>query len=343
VRSMFRSAATSLLAVVLLLPLVIRAQDTITLVVTGSSMPEPLYQVWNEQYHSQRASTQIRYLPGGTADSARNVLAGTGDFGGGDAPIPGRDLESSGKPILELPTVLIGIVVVYELPGANSELKLTGPVLASIFLGKIKNWNDPTIAKLNPDMNFPDLPIQVFHRTEGKGSNFIFSDFLAKVSPEFLAVAGRGESPKWPVGTGFKRSQDLLEKVKVTRGAIGYTELNLAEKSGARVASIRNAAGEFVKPSAKSIAAAATASGNKMGNDFRISLTNAPGKESYPISSFTWFYVPAAAKDPQRGRAVADYLRWVYGPGQKIAQDEGYAPLPEDVLTKVMTKLATVH
>jgi phosphate transport system substrate-binding protein len=343
VRSIYRSAATSLLAVVFLLPPVIRAQDTTTLVVTGSSMPEPLYQVWNEAYHKQRSYTQIRYLPGGTADSARNVLAGTGDFGGGDAPIPERDLQSAGKAILELPTVLIGIVVVYELPGANGELKLTGAALASIFLGKIKSWSDPAISKLNPGMNLPDLPIQVFHRTEGKGSNFIFSDFLAKVSPEFLAAAGRGESPRWPVGGAFKRSQDLLEKVKLTPGAIGYTELNLAEKSGARVASIRNAAGEFVKPSAKSIEAAATASGSKMGNDFRVSLTNAPGKESYPISSFTWFYVPVAAKDPLRGRTVADYLRWVYGPGQKIAQDEGYAPLPEDVLTKVMTKVATVR
>lgn len=187
----------------------------------------------------------------------------------------------------------------------KGELKLTGPVLASIFLGKIKSWNDPAIAKINPEMELPELPIQVLHRNEGKGSNYILSDYLAKVSPEFLAAASRGESPKWPLGQSFQRSQDLVAKLRSAPGAIGYTELNLAAGSGVRIASIKNAAGEFVKPSANSIAAAATASSNKMNNDFRVSLTNAPGKESYPISSFTWLYLPAVAQEPGRGSAVA--------------------------------------
>jgi phosphate transport system substrate-binding protein len=327
----------------MLVPAITPAQDSTTLVVTGSSMPEPLYQVWNDTYHKQMPSVQIRYLPGGTADSIHNVLAGTGDFGGGDAPIPEKELHASGSNILELPTVLIGIVVVYNFPGARGEMKFTGPVLASIFLGKIKNWNDPAIAKLNPGLALPDLPIQVLHRTEGKGSNYIFSDYLSKVSPEFLATAGRGESPKWPVGASFKRSQDLLEKAKVTPGAIGYTELNLAAKSGLHIASVKNAAGEFVAPSTKSIAAAATATGSKINGDFGVSLTNAPGKDSYPISSFTWFYVPTTSKDPQRSRAIADYLHWAYTSGQHLAQEEGYAPLPEDVLTKVVAKLSSIH
>jgi len=242
-----------------------------------------------------------------------------------------------------LPSVLIGIVVVYELPDVRGELKLTGPVLANIFLGKIKNWNDPAIAKLNPDMSLPELPIQVFHRNDGKGSNYILSDYLAKVSPEFLSTVGRGESPKWPVGQSFQRAQDLVAKLRETPGAIGYTELNLATSSNVRVASIKNAAGEFVKPSVKSIAAAASASGGKMSNDFRVSLTNAPGKDSYPISSFTWIYVPAVAKDPGRGRAVAEYLKWVYITGQKIAQEQGYATLPDDVLEKAVVKAATIR
>lgn len=313
------------------------------LVATGSSMPEPLYKTWIEAYHKQQSSVDIHYMASGTSESARSILAGSGDFGGGDAPIPESQLRAANNSILELPAVLIGIVVIFELPDIKGELKLTGPVLANIFLGKIKVWNDPAIAKLNPEMKLPELPIHVLHRADGKGSNYIFSDFLAKVSPEFLATAGRGESPKWPVGQAFQRSQDLVAKLRNMPGAIGYTELNLALSSSVRFASIKNAAGEFIKPSTKSIEAAASSSGSKMIHDFRISLTNAPGKESYPISSFTWLYVPAIAKDAARGRAVAEYLKWVYTSGQKNAQDHGYAILPEDVLEKVAAKAATIH
>ena len=327
----------------LLLPAAVRGQEKTVLVETGSSMPEPLYKSWIDEFHKQQPSTDIRYMAMGTAESAREVLAGSGDFGGGDAPIPEAQLRAAGQPILELPAVLIGIVIIYELPDVKGELKLTGPVLANIFLGKIKSWNDPAITKLNPEMKLPELPIQVLRRNEGKGSNYILSDYLAKVSPEFLAAAGRSESPKWPVGQGFQRSQDLVAKLRGTPGAIGYTELNIAAGSAVRIASIRNAAGEFVKPSANSIAAAATASGSKMSNDFRISLTNAPGKESYPISSFTWLYVPATAKDPARGSVVASYLKWVYTSGQKIAQEKGYAILPLEVLEKVAQKAATIR
>jgi len=313
------------------------------LVETGSSMPEPLYESWADEFHARQPSTDIRYMAVGTAESARNILAGSGDFGGGDAPIPEAQLRASGKSILELPAVLIGIVIIYELPDVKGELKLTGPVLANVFLGKIKSWNDPAIARLNPEMKLPELSIQVLHRNEGKGSNYILSDYLSKVSPEFLSMAGRSESPKWPVGQTFQRSQDLVAKLRGTPGAIGYTELNIAAASAVRIASIKNGAGEFVRPSAKSIAAAATASGSKMNNDFRVSLTNAPGKESYPISSFTWLYVPAVAKDPGRGSSVASYLKWVYTSGQKIAQEKGYAILPPEVLEKVAQRAATIR
>ena len=313
------------------------------LVQTGSSMPEPLYKSWIDAYHKETASTQIRYMPVGSAESARNILAGSGDLGGGDAPIPEAQLRAANKSVLELPAVLIGIVAIYELPGVKGELRLTGPVLAGIFLGKIKAWNDPALVHLNPEMNLPALPIHVFHRTDGKGSNYILSDYLCKMSPEFLAIAGRGESPKWPVGQSFQRSQELVNQLHSTPGAIGYTELNLAVSSGVRMASIKNATGEFIKPSSQSIAAAASAEGGKKNDDFRFSLTNAPGKESYPISSFTWLYVPAAATDSERGRAVASYLKWVYTRGQRIAQDQGYATLPADVLSKVAAKAATIR
>jgi phosphate transport system substrate-binding protein len=343
VRTKFCKFFTFLLGLALFLPVAGYGQEKIVLVETGSSMPEPLYKNWIDEFHQQQPSTDIRYMATGTSESARNILAGSGDFGGGDAPIPEALLRTAGRPILELPAVLIGIVIIYELPDIKGELKLTGPVLANIFLGRIKSWNDPAIIRLNPEMKLPELPIQVLHRNEGKGSNYILSDYLAKVSPEFLATAGRSESPKWSVGQAFQRSQDLVAKLRSTPGAIGYTELNLAAGSAVRIASIKNAAGEFVKPSAKSIAAAATASSSKMNNDFRISLTNAPGKESYPISSFTWLYVPAIAKEPGRGSTVASYLKWVYTSGQKIAQERGYAILPPEVLEKAAAKAATVR
>jgi len=313
------------------------------LVETGSSMPEPLYQTWIDAYRKQNPSTVIRYMAIGSAESARNVLAGAGDFGGGDAPIPESQLKSAGNAIVELPAILIGIVIIFELPDTNGELKLSGPVLANIFLGKIKQWNDPAISHLNPDLNLPTLPIQVLHRTEGKGSSYILSDYLSKVSPEFLAQVGRSESPKWPVGESFQRSQELIAKVRSTPGAIGYTELNLAIGSAVRTASIKSASGEFVRPSAKSIAAAASATGSKLGDDFRVSLTNAPGKDAYPISSFTWLYVPAVAKDHDRGRAVASYVKWIFTSGQQLAQENGYAPLPGDLLQKVIARAAAIH
>lgn len=332
-----------LLTLTVLLPVASDGQGTTVLVVTGSSMPEPLYLVWNDEYHKQQPDVQVRYLPEGSGAGATRVLTGTGDFAGGDAPIPEKDLKTASAKVVELPTVLIGIVVVYNLPGTTGELHLTGPVLANIYLGKITEWNDPALVKLNPDANLPARAIQVFHRSAGKGSSYIFSDYLSKESPEFLARVGRSESPNWPVGATAGRSQDMSEKVASTSGAIGYTELNMAEKASLRMASIRNAEGEFVKPSARSVAAAAKASTSKITDDFRISLTNAPGKDAYPISSFTWFYVPAVAKDSLRGRAVAAYLRWVYTSGEKIAQEQGYPPLPEELLAKVMAKAETIH
>jgi phosphate transport system substrate-binding protein len=235
VRLRFRGFLTPVLVLMLLLPAVIQGQEKMVLVATGSSMPEPLYKDWIEAFHQQQPSTDIRYLAVGTAESTQNILAGSGDLGGGDAPIPEAQLRIAGKSILELPAVLIGIVVIYELPDVNGELKLTGPVVANIFLGNIKRWSDPAIAKLNPDLKLPDLAIQVLHRNEGKGSNYILSDYLAKVSPQFLAAAGRGESPKWPIGMSFQRSQDLVSKLRSTPGAIGYTELNLAASSGVRM------------------------------------------------------------------------------------------------------------
>ncbi len=318
-------------------------QDSITLVATGSSMPEPLYLAWSEEFHKVEPKVQLRYLAEGTAESAERILAGTGDFGGGEAPIPDKQLSAAKQKVLELPTVLIGIAVVYNVPGSKSGLRLTGPVLASIFMGKVTSWHDPEITKLNPDAKLPDLHIKVLHRTEGKGSNYIFSDYLSKLSPEFQAKVGKSVSPKWPVGTSIVRTQDLLEQLKNTPGTIGYTESNWVNKTTAGVVAIKNAAGEFVKPNAKSIGEAASEMESKMAQGFRISLTNPPGKESYPIASFTWLYVPEHAAEPARGKAVNEFLQWIYGQGQEIARDRGYAPLPASVLARVKEKAATIR
>ena len=338
-----RSAWALLAALALAVPAALQGQMSTVLVVTGSSMPEPLYLRWNEEYHKQQPTVQLRYLPEGSGAGAERVLTAAGDFAGGDAPIPEKDLKAAATKVVELPTVLIGIVIIYNLPGTSGDLRLNGPVLAGIYLGKITTWNDPALAKLNPDLSLPALPIRVFHRTAGKGSSYILTDFLAKTSPEFQSKVGRSESPNWPVGTSAGRSQDMVDKVLATSGAIGYTELNLADKSFLKMASMRNADGEFVHPSARTISAAALALAGRMSDDFRVSLTNAPGKDSYPISSFTWFYVPAVSKDSQRGQAIADYLKWVYSSGERLAEEQGYPPLPNELLTKVAAKAATIH
>jgi len=320
------------------------AQTQMVLVTTGSTMPEPLYVLWGDEYHKSHPETQIRYVAVGTSESAERVLSGTGgDLGGGDAPIPDEQLKKAAHAAVELPTVLVGIAVFYNVPGSATSMRLSGPVLANIYLGKITSWSDPEIARLNPDDKLPDVPIKVLHRTDGKGSNYIFSDFLSKVSPEFRAKVGKSVSPKWPVGAAFSRCQDMLASAAKTPGAIAYSELRCGEKSGLSTARIRNAAGEFVRPSTQSVRDVASAMESKMTNDFRVSLTNAPGKESYPIVSFTWFYVPVHPQDAQRSHAVNEYLSWVYASGQEIAQAQGYATLPTSVLQKVRAKVGGLH
>jgi phosphate transport system substrate-binding protein len=261
------------------------SQTQIVLVTTGSTMPESLYLLWGDEYHKLHPQTQVRYLPVGTSESAKGILSGSGDLGGGDAPIPEQQLKKAAQTTLELPTVLVGIAIFYNLPGSATTIRLSGPVLANIYLGKTTSWSDPEIAKLNSDSKLPALPIKVLHRTDGKGSNYIFSDFLSKLSPEFRAKVGTNVSPKWPVGTSFSRCQDLLASVAETSGAIGYAELRCGEKSVLPIALIRNAAGQFVKPSTKSISDVALAMESKMTNDFRDSLTNAPGANTAGIRS----------------------------------------------------------
>src|SRR5437660_9319393 len=202
------------------------------LVTTGSTMLEPLYMLWGDEYHKLHPETQVRYLAVGTSESANRVLSGAGDLGGGDAPIPEKQLKEAAHAAVELPSVLVGIAVFYNVPGTATSIRLSGPVLADIYLGKTTSWSDPEIAKLNPESKLPDLPIKVLHRTDGKGSNYIFSDFLSKLSSEFRANVGTTVSPNSPVGAAFSRCQDLQATAAQTAVAIAYAELRCGDKSG---------------------------------------------------------------------------------------------------------------
>lgn len=254
-------------------------------------------------------------------------------------PITDEQLKKAKTPILHVPTVLVAIVPIYNVPGARSGLRFSGEVLAQIFLGTIKTWNDPKVLKLNPQVRLPSLDIVVVHRTEGKGSNYIFTDFLAKASPDWRKRVGRGPSPSWPVGVSAHRGEDMVERVKKTAGAIGYVELGFAERDSLGVGRVQNAAGKFVLASSETVLAAYRAVEKSIPADFRVSFTNAPGQDAYPISSFTWLYVPVKGSAPERLRARADYLNWVLTSGQRVAHLHGYTPLPESLASKVQAKV----
>jgi phosphate transport system substrate-binding protein len=240
--------------------------------------------------------------------------------------------------LTELPVVLIGIVPIYNLPNI-SNLRLSGDVLAQMYLGHITHWNDPAIVKLNPGMNLPNLPIRVIYRPAGKGSNYVFTEYLSKINAKFRDQIGRSASPKWPVGQPAERSSDMADKVKSTTGALGYVELQYADDNQITHASVQNAAGKFVKATAASITASCVAVEAPTWDKLAASLTNAPGTDSYPISSFTWLYVRPSARDQRRTTALVGLLNWAYSDGQSIAIQEGYSDLPKPLVAKVLAKV----
>lgn len=342
-RKQFIGAFLLLLALVLASALAVLSQQAILLVGSGSNLPSPLYAYWVEEFNKRDPSVQVHYLPLGTVQSIHDISRGVGDFGGGEVPLTDTQLHNGKTELLLVPTVLVGIVPIYNVPGTKGNLRFSGDVLAKIFLGKIKTWNDPRIAKLNPDVPLPDLPITVVHRTEGKGSNYIFTDYLSKVSAEFKAQVGRSPSPHWPLGLSANRGEDMLAKVKGTPGAVGYNERGFMARGEASVGSVQNAAGQFVMASPETIAAACLAVKKSMPADFRVSMTNAPGKDVFAISSFTWLYVPTRGSAPERARALKMFLNWVYTDGQRSAQAHGYEPLPSFVLPKVLAKVQSLQ
>jgi phosphate transport system substrate-binding protein len=253
-----------------------------------------------------------------------------------------EQLSQSKTRILHIPTVLGAVVPAYNIPGISGEIKFTPEVLAGIFLQKITNWNDPALAKVNPGVNFPNQPIIVIYRSDGSGTTFIFTDYLSKVSKDWANGVGKGTSVKWPVGMGGKGNEGVAGQVRQLTGSIGYVELIYAVQNKITYGSVRNAAGNFVTASLDGVTEAA-ASVKTMPADFRVSITNAPGKTAYPISSFTWLLIPTPAKDPKKGKIIADVLDWMVNDGQKMTSQLSYAPLPDSVVEKVKAAIKQVH
>ena len=317
------------------------AQEAMVLVASGSSVPAPLYARWAQEFNQHNGRIRFKYLPTGTQEGIAEISHGSGDFSAGEVPLGGPE-RAAGK-LTEIPVALVGIVPIYNLPGIRTGLRLSGEVLAEIFLGEIKSWNAAPIARLNPEVALPNAPVRVVYRPAGKGSNYIFTDFLSKSSAKFRARIGTSASPKWPVGEAAERSSDMADKVNHEPGAIGYVELAYALKSGVAQAAVLNPAGKFVKASSASITAACRDVEGARWDRFSVSLVNAPGEDSFPISSFTWAYFRESSTDSSRALAVGEFFQWILSDGQNFADEEGYPPLPEPLLASVRGKVKGIR
>jgi len=307
----------------------------------GATFPNPLYSKWFSEYNKLK-QVQINYQPIGSGGGIRQLSNQTVFFGATDGPMTPEQMQQAPGKILHLPTVLGAVVPVYNLPGTQGEIKFNGPVIADIFLGKITKWNDPAIAKLNAGMQLPSTDITVVHRSDGSGTSYIWVDYLAKVSPEWLKKVGVNTSVNWPNGLGGKGNEGVAGLVQQTPGSLGYVELIYALQNKIAYASVQNAEGEFVRATIQSVTAAAGAAVKNMPKDFRVSITNAPGKGVYPISSFTWLLLYENPKDKGQSKAMVDFVRWALTDGQKFAPDLGYAPLPAEIVKLEMEALNTI-
>jgi phosphate transport system substrate-binding protein len=323
-----------LVCVLMALPVALPVMGQTTLNGAGATFPNPMYSKWFSEYHKVHSDVQINYQPIGSGGGIRQVTAGTVDFGASDMPMTDQQLKDSKVKIMNIPTVLGAVVPAYNIPGVTGEVKFTPEALAGIFLGKISKWNDKAITSANPGVNFPDKDIIVVHRSDGSGTTFIWTDYLSKVSPEWKGQVGSDTSVKWPLGMGGLHNEGVAADIRQLSGAIGYVELIYAVQNNIPYGSVRNSAGVFLKATLEGVTAAA-ASAPKMPADFRVSITNAPGKDAYPISSFTWLLIPAQSKDAAKGKILTDFLNWMVTDGQKMTSTLSYAPLPDSVVAKV--------
>ena len=307
----------------------------------GASFPNPIYQKWFSEYHKANPNVTINYQSQGSGAGIAQVQKQTVDFGASDGPMTDQQLADTPFKLIHIPTVLGGVVPTYNIPGVNVELKFTGDVLADIYLGKIKKWNDPRLAKANPGVKFPDADIAVVHRSDPSGTTYIWTDYLSKVSPEWANGPKKGTAVNWPVGLGGRGNEGVSGIVKQTEGAIGYVELIYAISNNMSYGTVQNAAGEFVKASLESVTIAA-GSVKDMPDDFRVSITNAPGKGAYPVASFTWLLVPVEWSDATKEKAFVAFLNWMVDKGQDMTAALAYAPLPKSVQAKVKARIKEI-
>ena len=331
-----RNFTHKLLATLLLAGVTTTASAQMMINGAGATFPYPIYSKWFDEYAKVDPSVRFNYQSIGSGGGQKQILAQTVDFGASDGPMSDDNLSKAPGKLLHIPTVAGAVVITYNLPG-NPSLKLDGDTIAGIYLGQIKKWNDPKLTALNSGAKLPDQDIVVVHRSDGSGTTFIFTDYVSKVSSEWKQKAGNNTSVNWPTGIGGKGNEGVSGQVKQTPGAIGYVELIYAIQNKMPYAEVKNSAGQFVKPTIDSVTAAlATA---EIPDDFRFSMTNAPGKDAYPICGATWLLVYEQQKDAAKGKKLVEFLKWAAKDGEKMAKDLDYAPLPDSVQQRVLKRI----
>ncbi|HXC96394.1 MAG TPA: phosphate ABC transporter substrate-binding protein PstS [Edaphobacter sp.] len=308
----------------------------------GATFPYPIYSKWFSEYKQANPSVQINYQSIGSGGGIQQVTSGTVDFGAADVTMTDDQIAKAKVKVMAIPTVLGAVVPVYNVPGVNKDLNFSGDVIADIYLGKISKWNDGRIAKDNPGVSLPDKPILPVYRSEGSGTSFIFTDFLSKVNADFKSQVGAGAAVKWPTGIGQKGNEGVAGMVRQSPYSFGYVELIYAEQNKMSFGSVKNAGGKYVKASTAGVTAAAAAAAKSMPADYRVSITNAAGPDSYPISSFTWLLIPTHSTDAAKTKALVGFLNWMLDHGEAEAASLSYAPLPKQVQDMVRKTIATI-
>lgn len=318
------------------------ASASATLTGAGATFPNPIYTKWFDAY-AKETGIRINYQSIGSGGGIRQFTEGTVGFGATDGPMTDEQIAAINGNVIHIPTVIGAVVVTYNLPGlAGTKLKLDSQAIADIFMGRLTKWNDQRLAKLNPGVSLPDRDIIVVHRSDGSGTTYVFVDYLSKVSPEWQKRVGTATSVNWPVGLGGKGNEGVTQQVKQTEGALGYVELIYAISNKLPYASVKNAAGNFVEANLQSATAAAAGVTLKPDTDFRVSITDAPGAQAYPISSYTWLLIRKEGQDPAKAKAIWNFVEWMIGPeAQRMAADLHYAPLPVPVIELVRQKIPT--
>ncbi len=342
-----RKAAAFSVVVIALFVVVSTCMAAMLLNGAGATFPYPMYSKWFNEYNKLHSDIQINYQSIGSGGGIKQVTEGTVDFGASDGPMNDAQLkefqDKRGCAVLHFPTVLGADVPTYNIPGVNAELNFTPDALAGIFLGKITKWNDPELVKANPNVKLPDKDLVVVHRSDGSGTTYVWVDYLAKISPEWKQKVGVGTSVNWPVGLGGKGNEGVAGQIRQTEYAVGYVELIYAIQNKMAYGKVRNSSGNLIKADLASVTAAAAGAAQNMPDDFRVSITNAPGKDAYPVSSFTWLLVPSKIQDAAKKKVITDFLHWMLTDGQNFTEALAYAKLPKPVVTKELKAISQIQ